>query len=108
MIGKEVLGVIAANPGLPVYAMVSSDVCSNEDYCWWFAPRCKACVDEVVREDEIDCDRMWIRSYDEEDMIERYWDACNADASDAEIMIIARNYVENLPWEQCVLLWLEV
>lgn len=108
MIGRELLDVIAENPDLPVCAMVSYEGCQGDSYCWWFASSCDAGVDEVVREDEINAERLWVRSQDEDEMIEQYVEGDESDASDAEVEELARNYVKNLPWERCVLLWLDV
>ncbi len=105
MIGQEVLDVIAANPGLPVYALVGEEVCNGDTY-WGFAPYCRVSVEEIVRESEIDDERLWIRSCDEEYMIEQH--ACsNEYAGYAEAVRLAQEHVEDLPWERCVILWLE-
>lgn len=97
------------NPKLKIVPMVDGELCGYE-FSYYMGSWGKPEIDEVYHEDE----RIYFRSYDEEELIERQADLIfdekypkRNELKEAESKIVfndAEAYVENLPWEKVITL----
>ena len=80
------LQLILENPDLRVIPMVESSIVDDDTFAWWSASWGGASVDEVFDED----DRFYIRSIDEEELIN--------DAIETSGYDLLRTHGENEAW----------
>ena len=97
---KELLGLIEQNPDLRIMPMVETEVCASDDFGWWMASWGSISIEEVYVDDE----RVYIRSLDEDDLIERLvWiDEFIDGLSEDEAIKKAENEVNNYKWERVI------
>lgn len=104
---KELLKLIQENPDLPIVPMVDTEVCSSDDYGYWMGGWKEARIDEYWSDDE----RIYFRSQDEEDLIEKLIDNdCNytcTGMSDEEIEKKAEETVKNYDWVKCITVYID-
>lgn len=124
---KEIAQLIRENPELPIRVFCSTEVVGGDDYSSWYAPCVSGRIDETCFEDCINDERRWVRSRDEGDMNEEllenperldgiefdgrgtyYNPATGKIYTDAEIEALVDEYMENLEWEKCILLFADV
>jgi hypothetical protein len=97
---KELLKLIEENPDLRIAPMVDSEIVADDGYAWWLGSFGKARVDEIFAMDE----RLYIRSEDEDTLIERRCDdmADEPNITDEEAMEKAKVEVSNYAWERVI------
>lgn len=97
---SELLELIKENPDLRIVPMVDTEVVASDDYGWWIAEWGKASVEEIYCDDE----RIYIRSNDEDTLIENLvWnDEFINGLSEEEAIKKAENEVKNYEWEKVV------
>lgn len=106
----DLLVALKRLPNLPVLVMVSDETIPSDEYSWWEANITKV---EVIKTCEwnrggyIETCRVWEQN--KQDLIFDYtsdllcWDERFHDRKQAENF--AREIVDNLPWEEYIVLW---
>lgn len=99
----ELLQLAQENPHLRIMAMVDSEIVADDGYAWWAASFGKAEVTQVWCDNE----RLYIRSEDEDTLIERYCDDNFDDEehkgmSDDELDTLAKAAVAAYEWETVI------
>jgi hypothetical protein len=131
MTSSEIAKVLTDNPGLPVYAMVDSEVVSDDNYASYLAHCVSARVSRITCHEAGAPDGLRVWDYqDIDDLVEDwladeptkflpgewegyegdgidYWTFNGKRVDDDDIERIAREYAETLPWEDCILLVVE-
>lgn len=97
---KVLLELIEQNPELRILPMVDSNVVSDDSYSWWIGEWGNARIEEVYGDDE----RAYIRSDDEEDLVEQLtWnEEFIAGLSEPEAIKKAESTVANYKWEKVI------
>ncbi|WP_178023066.1 hypothetical protein [uncultured Paenibacillus sp.] len=97
---KELLRLIEENPDLRITPMVDSEIVADDGYNWWLGSFGKAQVDEIFALDE----RLYIRSEDEDTLIEKQFDdmADEPNLTDEEAWEKAKIEVANYAWEKVI------
>ncbi|WP_148466784.1 hypothetical protein [Paenibacillus senegalimassiliensis] len=96
----KLLKLIAENPDLRVLPMVDSEIVADDGYNRWTAVFGSAQVDEVVSMGE----RIYIRSDDEEQLINEAYDKLYDDKlTDKEAEKKAESIVGSYEWEKVIL-----
>ncbi|RAU96797.1 hypothetical protein [Paenibacillus sp. YN15] len=95
----ELIRLIAENPELRILPMVDSEIVADEGYCSWVGCFGEAQVDEVFSKGE----RLYIRSDDEEGLIEEVYDNLDGPITDEEAEETAKEIVSGYEWEKVIL-----
>lgn len=97
---KDLLQLIKDNHELSIVPMVDSDVVASDDFSWWTAEWGRASIEEIWNDDE----RVYIRSKDEETLIDRLGDSLEFlhNLSDEEAEKQATKEVDNYKWEKVI------
>lgn len=97
---KELLRLIEENPDLRITPMVDSEIVADDGYNWWLGSFGRAQVDEIYALDE----RLYIRSADEDTLVERIYDDMSdrADLTDEEFEKMAKEIVAKYAWEKVI------
>ncbi|GAN11525.1 nitrilase/cyanide hydratase and apolipoprotein N-acyltransferase [Mucor ambiguus] len=90
---EQLLNLIQENPGLRICPMVDSEVVADDCYGWWVASWGEAKVEEIWNDDE----RVYIRSEDEDGLIEVLFDN-DDDLTEEE----AEKIVSSYEWEKVI------
>ena len=110
---KNLLELIKKNPGLEILPRVNTEVIGSDDHAWWLGSFGKARIDEIWNDGE----DIYIRSEDEDDLIDDYIESRDDDKNwhngrwvmltDAEKEQIAKEEIEkNYDWKKCILVWI--
>lgn len=101
----ELVNLIKENPDLEVIPMVSSHCVEDDSYGYWLSKFGCAKVDEYHCSDE----RAYLKSCDEEDLIEKYTDEYDEGhpTNEEEIERWAKEKVDNLPWKKAIIVFIE-
>ncbi|MNW66001.1 hypothetical protein D3C74_444350 [compost metagenome] len=92
--------MIAENPDLRVLPMVDSEIVADDGYNRWVAVFGSAQVDEVTSRGE----RIFIRSEDEEQLIDEAYDKLDGETlTDEEALEKAKATVVGYGWEKVIL-----
>jgi hypothetical protein len=96
----NLLELIKENPTLRIVPMVDTDVVASDDFSWWTAEWGNASVEEIYNDDE----RCYIRSEDEETLVERVADTLEFvdGISDEEAEIKGKQEVDKYNWEKVI------
>jgi hypothetical protein len=96
----ELLELIKQNPTLRIMPMVETEVVASDDYGWWMAEWGKASVEEVYLDDE----RIYIRSLDEDILLDRVADHLSwiEKMEDEESFRKAEEEIKNYKWEKVI------
>lgn len=99
---KQLLALIEENPTLRVFPMVHYEVVAGDDYGYWGGKFERSSVEEIY----IDEERIWIRSEDECEMIERFNDLSDYGLlrTDEEAEEWAKEQINNCEWEKVIVL----
>lgn len=97
---RTLLELIEQNPDLRILPMVESQVVAEDGYSWWSAEWGNARIEEVYGTDE----RVYIRSDDEEELVEELtWnEAFIIGLSETEAIKKAEEIVANYKWEKVI------
>lgn len=95
----KLLELIEENPGLRILPMVDSEIVADDGHMWWVGFFGSASVEEVYPDDE----RIYIRSEDEESLIDEQYDNMADDPiSDDEALEKAKKIVDGYEWEKVI------
>lgn len=105
---EQIISLIKDNSNLPFYCFVSCDV-YDDDYGNILQKITDIDINEIWYDDGTG--RVYVRSYDEDDLIGEYLDSIFDDIGEDEYNQhdedywenIAQNWVDSLDWEECVL-----
>lgn len=105
---EQILSLIKDNGNLPFYCFVSRDV-YDDDYGNILQQITDIDINEIWYDDGTG--RVYVRSYDEDDLIGEYLDSIFDDIGEDEYNKhdedywenIAQNWVDSLDWEECIL-----
>lgn len=94
------------NPELRIVAMVDNECVPSDDWGWWVANIGESTIDEICTKGE----RIYVRSWDEDDMVDNLIDHSlwDEDLSEDEIKEMAENRVAAYDWENVILLKIQV
>lgn len=97
---KVLFELIELNPELRILPMVDSDVVAGDGYSWWTGDWGSASIEEVYGDDE----RIYIRSDDEEELVEQLtWnEEFIKGLSETEAIKKAEETVANYNWEKVI------
>ena len=97
---SELLELIKKNPNLRIIPMVDTDVVADDSFSWWIAEWGKASVEEIYPIDE----RLYIRSKDEDELVEQLvWNEEFINGlSEEQAIKKAENVVSNYKWEKVI------
>lgn len=97
---KELLKLIEENPNLRIVPMVDSEIVADDGFAWWVGSWGKAQVDEIYSSDE----RLYLRSEDEDTLVENLYDNMEVEGSltDGEIYELAKKEVGGYKWEKVI------
>lgn len=107
----ELLKLAEENPGLPIIAMVDSEVVAEDGYMWWFGEVTGACVEYVLTGE----DHSWTLSealiencpFIEENAPEPLQQKLEK-LSDADFDKEANKWIKSLPWKKCIIVYVDV
>lgn len=96
----NLLTLIEQNPDLRIVPMVETEVVADDGWAWWIASWGSASVEEIYNDDE----RVYIRSEDEDELVERLADTIEftEDLHDEEALKRAEDEVKNYDWEKVI------
>lgn len=97
---KELIKLMQENPTLRVIPKVDSDIVGDDGYSWWSGNFGRPDIEEIYAEDG----RMYIKSDDEEELLEKITEGFNTelDLSDEHIYKKAEEELNKLPWEKVI------
>lgn len=101
----KLISLIKENPDLEVVPMVNTD-CVQDDCCaYWFSKFGNAKVDEYYCSEE----RLYLKSYDYEDLIDKYMDEYDEGhpTNEEEIERWAKEKADNLSWKKAIIIYIE-
>lgn len=103
---EELLHLIKENPSLRIMPMVETEVVASDDFGWWMAEWGKASIEEAYLDDE----RVYIRSLDEDTLLERVADHLRwiENISDEESFQKAETEINNYKWEKVIAVKIKV
>ena len=98
----KLLELVKENPTLRIFPMVHYEVVAGDDYAYWCGKFERSSVEEIYH----DTDRIWIRSEDEDELIENVFDNIETtdipDDDDARAQAV--EIVKNYEWEKVIVL----
>lgn len=97
---NELLELIKENPDLRIMPMVDTEVVASDDWAWWMASWGSASIEEVYSPD----DRCYIRSKDEDELVEQLvWNEEFINGlSEEQAIKKAENEVKKYAWEKVI------
>lgn len=100
---KDLLELVIVNPELRIVPMVDSEIVADDGFMWWVGGWGSASIEEIWSDDE----RIYIRSDDEESLIEElsdnsFDDPENVDLSDDEQYDKSKKIVDEYNWEKVI------
>lgn len=97
---KELIELIENNPTLTIVPMVDSEIVASDDFGNWMGGWGKAELDEIYSDDE----RIYFRSTDEEEIVEKIVDHLEWDENltEEEALEKAENEVKNYEWKKVI------
>lgn len=100
---RTLLKLIEENPDLDIVPMVDSEIVADDGFDWWVGGWGKAQIDEIWFGEE----RAYIRSNDEDSLVEDKCDDVQEDAdgtmTEDEAYAKAVEIVKAYEWERCIL-----
>lgn len=99
----HLLKLIEENPELKIVPMVDYEIVASDDFNSWLGGWGKAEIDEVYSDDE----RIYFRSEDEEDLVERLADCIDEDVDD-EAWKELENQVKSYEWKKVIVVRIEL
>lgn len=102
---NQLLELIQQNPGLRVFPLVHWEVCAGDEHTYWSGNFGESKVDEIYIDDE----RVWIRSEDEESLIDDVIDNSAYDLlrTDEENEEWAKGVVNSYEWAKVIVVYIE-
>lgn len=94
----ELLKIVQENPDLRIVPMVDSEIVADDGFNWWVGSFGSARVDEIFAKDE----RLYIRSADEDGLVEDLYCDFEDSLSDEEAMKKAEDLVDQYEWEKVI------
>lgn len=107
---EKILTLIRDNPDLPFYVFVYGDEVDFYEYPCVLQEITDIGIDYITTCPELDDGRLYVKSWDEEDIVDEFMDRIyeevgyNSIASNSAESI-AIDKVESLNWEKCILAW---
>lgn len=97
---NELLKLTKENPELRIVPMVDSEIVADDGFGWWVGSFGKAEVNEIFSKGE----RLYIRSDDEDGLIDELYDNELADEpiTDEEALEKAKGIVASYEWEKVI------
>ena len=97
---EQLLTLIQANPGLRIVPMVQTDVVASDEHGWWISTFGVASIEEIFDSGE----HIYIRSLDEETLIEQEMDASDVtlNLNEQELETAAILSVNEYSWEKVI------
>lgn len=89
----ELKKLIAEHPDYPIVVLCSYEVCGDDDYYWWYAPRIRFCIGEILDcEQDVNDEKVYTDRDDfEEDLIDILgYNKDYAEATDEEFDAIVK------------------
>lgn len=94
----DLLELAKENPTLRIVPMVNTDVVASDDWAWWVARWSKAEIEEIYQSDE----RCYVRSRDEEELIEDLLDDIDEYTDEDYAYEQAKKQVVGYGWEKVI------
>lgn len=97
---KTLLQLAAENPDLRIVPLVESDIVADDAFAWWSSRWGDASIEEIWNDDE----RLYIRSDDEEELINEAIENSGYDLlrSDEENEVWGKGVVDAYDWEKII------
>lgn len=95
---KTALTLIEQNPSLRIVPMVDSEVVADDGFGWWVAEWGKASIEEIWSDNE----RVYIRSVDEDTLVENPLDDDSEDVNGDIEWEKAKKTVSEYEWEKVI------
>lgn len=104
---EKILSLIKDNSNLPFYCLVTGDDVDFYESSGWLQEITDIRIDYITRCPELDYDRVYVKSWNDEDMAFEFYDSM----SDAEFNKLGKekawqicvDKVESLNWQKCIL-----
>lgn len=109
---EKILSLIRDNSNLPFYVFVSDDNVDFYEYSCVLQKIYDIDIDYITTCPELDNDRVYVKSWDEEEMANEFWENMSDEEFDemgeqaAFQMCIDK--VESLDWEKCIIAWANI
>lgn len=100
---NQLLELIQQNPGLRVFPLVHWEVCAGDEHTYWSGNFGESKVDEIYIDDE----RVWIRSEDEESLIDDVIDETVISFVKTTPEEHAKKIVDSYEWEKVIVVYIE-
>jgi len=94
----KLLNLTLANPSLRILPMVDSEIVADDGHSWWAGSFGKPEIDEIFVKDE----RIYIRSADEETLIDEICFNLDDNISEEEAEKLAKEEVASYEWEKVI------
>lgn len=102
---QGLLQLITENPDLPIVPEVNSELVAGDEFDWWIGSWGKASLEEIYTDEE----RVYIRSRDEETLIDFAFDRLvNEAKTDEEAYELAKKEVEGYDWKKVIAVRIEL
>ena len=99
---KQFLELIKKNPELRVFPLVENEVCAGDEHRYWSGVFGESKVDEIYIDDE----RVWIRSEDEESLIDKAIDETVISFELTTPEEQAKKIVNSYEWEKVIVVYI--
>lgn len=99
---NQLLELVQQNPGLRVFPLVHWEVCAGDEHSYWSGVFGESKVDEVYIDDE----RVWIRSEDEESLIDEVIDETVISFELTTLEEHAKKIVDSYEWEKVIVVYI--
>lgn len=101
---KNLLQIIKENPDLKIIPMVDSEIVCDDNHNYWMGSWGNAEVDEYYISDG----RIYLKSYDEEDLINDVaCDEIDENENDVEAMKKAEEIVKGYDWRKAIIVYIQ-
>ena len=101
---KQLLELIKQNPDLRVFSLVENEVCGGDEHAYWSGVFRSSEVDEIYMDEE----RVWIRSQDEESLIDRVIDETVISFAPTTPEEYAKKIVDSYKWEKVIVVYIGI
>ena len=99
---RNLMRLIQSNPDLEILPMVRYECVPGDEWGWWMASLGKVSIEEYWQ----DYERCFIRSQDEEELIDKFYDEADDSLSDSEAIDAAELKVDGLPWVKAICVYI--
>lgn len=108
---EKILSLIRDNGNLPFYVFAHNDELYDDEYSYTLQEIRDISIDKIWHDDG--AGRIYVLSYDEEDLIDEYLDGIFDDIGEDEYNKhdddywenVAEAWVESLDWKKCIIAW---